>query len=268
MALNFNKKQLSRNYTKKELEKAISKINVQFKGKSTYRDHLTRSLITSDTYDDLRDLINLNEQKQTTPKGLKISKILDEEILVKSLYEVMNIIKDISATVGENDDLTNYRFYINTPYFDRTGNNDPFPLYRWDDHRVSALCQIVEIALKSFNQSYSDLLNVIVRIYRPGDILNFHTDRDNFTDSVYGIILENNDPSRGLILSKNKNKPYMLMEQSGTIWELSDEARWEWEHGYCTNFKLDKTRTPIIRISITFRFFKNKKVIPGKQYVI
>ncbi len=149
---------------------------------------------------------------------------------------------------------------------------DPFPLYRWNDSRVVSLCKVVDLALASFNKTYSELLNIIVRIYRPGDTLNFHTDRENFTESVYGIVLENHDPSRGLILgNKSSSKAVMLAERAGTVWALSDEARYEWVHGYCTAAPSGAVTGAggsgvRVRTSITFRFFKDNKSIPSKPF--
>lgn len=99
-----------------------------------------------------------------------------------------------------------------------------------------------------------------MRIYRPGDILNFHTDREIFGDNIYDFVLYNS--SRGLML-KNKSNLFMLEEIPGMIWKLSKESRWDFSHGYCSNFNLD---TKFIRISISFRFFDNSKQIPLKSY--
>lgn len=128
---------------------------------------------------------------------------------------------------------------------------------------MKALCEVIETGLKHFGKEYTDLLNVIIRVYRPGDILNFHTDRIEFGDVVYGIILRNEDPSRGLILTRKHEQPYMIKEKSGTVWALTDESRFEWEHGYCSNFSLDQD---ILRTSITFRFFSEKRLIPKKEF--
>lgn len=69
-----------------------------------------------------------------------------------------------------------------------------------------------------------NLLNVIVRICRPGDLLNFHTDREIFGENIYGFVLYNSDPSRGLVL-QNKSNSYIFEEKQGMIWKLSNDAR-------------------------------------------
>ena len=54
-----------------------------------------------------------------------------------------------------------------------------------------------------------------------------------------------------------------MEEKTGLIWKLSGDSRWEYEHGYCSNFNLTND---FIRISVTFRFFQNKSHIPKKEY--
>jgi hypothetical protein len=46
-------------------------------------------------------------------------------------------------------------------------------------------------------------------------------------------------------------------------WKLSDDSRWLYSHGYSTNFNLPDD---FVRISISFRFFGDKKQIPKKEY--
>lgn len=265
----YAKKLLARNYTKKDLEREISTIKIQNKSNRSHREHLLRSLYTSDMYDDYRDMVIDNNFISLKNDDLKINQIDDPDLLTQALKEVITIATNINTKIGDTDELTNYRFYINTPYFNRTGSSsdDPFPLYKWKDNRVNALSEIIEKALTIHGETYNELLNVIVRVYRPADILNFHIDQDNFSDKIYGIILENIDPSRGLILVPekiNKNQmPIMLPERSGLIWCLTNEIRWQWQHGYCSNFKLNDK---IIRVSITFRFFRDKKTIPIKEF--
>jgi hypothetical protein len=260
---NFTKKQLARNYNKKQYDRTISDMNIQYKHNTTKKEHAMRTLTASDIYDDLRDAL-FDASNPKTPKGILLDNITDEQLIANANAEVKNICSEIAKKIGNDDELTNYRFYINQPYFDRSSRGDPFPLYRWNDSRVTALCELINQGLKCFGKEYSELLNVIIRVYRAGDILNFHTDRKDFGDVVYGVILENLDPSRGLILSKKHEIPHMLNEKSGTAWALTDESRWDYEHGYCSNFNM--TSEPYLRTSITFRFFNEKRLIPKKEY--
>jgi hypothetical protein len=261
----FNKKQLSRNYTRKQYERAVSDININLKHNSSKKEHAMRKLDASNVYDDLRDKMfdeTTDISVQQVPKGLLVNTIQDENLLNEAKNEVKLICDSIRNNVGEEDEFTNYRFYINAPYFDR-GRGDPFPLYRWNDSRVKSLCQLIDEGLKVFGKEYNELLNVIIRVYRAGDILNFHTDRIEFGDVVYGVILSNEDPSRGLILTKKNSTPFMMNETSGTVWALTDESRFDYEHGYCSNFNLNEE---LLRISITFRFFSEKRLIPKKEF--
>jgi antitoxin component HigA of HigAB toxin-antitoxin module len=262
MSQTFSKKQLSRNYNKKQYDRAISDVNIQHKQNHSKKEHALRTLTCSDLYDDLRDEM-FEAKENPVPNGIQVNEITDQTLLENANKQVKNICSDIQKLIGEDDELTNYRFYINAPYFDRSGRGDPFPLYQWNDSRVSSITQVISQALQQFGKAYTDLLNVIIRVYRAGDILNFHADRSDFGDVVYGVILENLDPSRGLILKKKHATPYMLEEKSGTVWALTNESRWDWEHGYCSNFNINE---PYLRTSITFRFFNDKKAIPKKDF--
>jgi len=255
------KKQNERNYTKKESDKLYKNTLKEYKTNTTQRDRILRKLETCNLYDDLREDILLG--KIEIPKGVKLVHVEDVNLLKLANEEVEGVVKGLHDRISNSEKLTNFRFYINQPYFDRNGGGDPFPLYKWNDKRVKNICSVVENALKLYNKEFSESLNVIVRIYRPGDILNFHTDRDDFSESVFGCILKNLDESRGLILTSKKKKPFMLPEKDGMCWEITGESRWDWEHGYCTQFK---SKMEIVRVCITFRFFNEKKAIPKKNY--
>ncbi len=249
------------NFKAKQYEREFSKINVEYKGNSTKRDLLLRKLETSQEYEECVDSINPN--KTVRPPGLKIFTITNKELLANGKSQAVNIGYNFSKGLGNLSQLTNYRFYINTPYFDRNGT-DPYPLFRLDDPRVNVIVQVVYesmglIGLKDYD---ANLLNIIVRIYRPGDILNFHTDRDIFGENIYGVVLENLDKSRGLML-KTKSHSFMLEEEPGVIWSLSDKSRWDYSHGYSTYFS---NQNDFVRISVSFRFFENIKQIPKKDF--
>jgi len=115
-----------------------------------------------------------------------------------------------------------------------------------------------------YGEKKTNLLNIIIRRYRPGDILNFHSDREDFSEKVFGLVLENYEPERGLILHQ-KEKAFMLDEKPGLVWCLTGDSRYNWEHGYCTYFKSKKEK---IRTSITFRFFNEERLIPNREVTL
>ena len=248
-----------RNYKKKDYEKQFSSINQEYKSKNTLRDILLRKLKTSEEYEDSIEKI---QNSSYIPPGLELYENKNTDLILDSYDQTLKI-GNGQTSIIELDKITNYRFYINTPYFDRNGS-DPYLLFKLDDPRISSISELVLSNLKilGVNDYDLNLLNIIVRIYRPGDILNFHTDREIFGENIYGFVLYNLDSSRGLVL-KNKSNSYMLEEKQGMIWKLSNEARWEFSHGYCSNFNLDEQ---FVRISISFRFFNNLKQIPKKDF--
>ena len=249
------------NYSKKQYEKNYSNINKTYKGKSSMRDHLIRKLETSEEYDNGYDNIKPNILELS---GIKINHTTNTELLTKAYEQTLNIAYHLNDTIENgNNTLTNYRFYVNTPYFDRNGNDD-FPLFKIDDSRINFISELVFESLDIFGiKDYDrELLNIIVRIYRPGDVLNFHADRELFGENIYGIVLHNSDITRGLMLKDKKNS-FMLEEEKGLIWCLTGDSRWNYTHGYCSDFS---KRDDFVRISITFRFFGEKKHIPKKEY--
>lgn len=243
------------NYSKKQYQRIYSDIKIEHKGNSSHRDHLIRKIKTSEEYDNAYNYLD-----QIQPEGLLTNKITNSELLDLANSQVISI----ASNFEDKDVLTNYRFYIGTAYFDRNSNDD-FPLYRLDDPKVFAITDLVFQSLNIFgiNDYDRDLLNIIVRIYRPGDILNFHSDREIFGENIYGIILQNIDLSRGLML-KNKKSSYILNEELGTIWCLTGKSRWDYEHGYSATTSYIENN--YVRISITFRFFEKKEQIPKKDY--
>lgn len=252
------------NYKKKEYEKQISLINIQYKGKYTLKELMIRKLETSQEYE-----LAIDNQNSKIPEGLELMLYNNLDIISKAYEQVIKIAYEFDNSLNfigsDPNRLTNYRFYINTPYFDRNGF-DPYPLFKVNDTRINFISGLVIDSLKQLGlekDSYDkELLNIIVRIYRPGDILNFHTDRDIFGENIYGLVLYNSDPTRGLVLQKKKHS-YMLDESQGLIWKLSGDSRWSYSHGYSTNFNLPGD---FIRISVSFRFFGDKKQIPKKEY--
>ncbi len=248
------------NFKSKQYEKEISKINLEYKHSSTLKELYLRKLETSKEYEDAVDMLDTDIN---SAEGLDIIKFSDSSMLTDAYEQVLNVGRMFGSSLSSSSRLTNYRFYISQPYFDRNGS-DPYPLYKLEDPRVSKISELVLkcIELVGIKDYDINLLNILVRIYRPGDILNFHTDREIFGENIYGLVLANNDKSRGLVL-KFKKKSYMLEEEPGLIWKLSGKSRWEATHGYCTNFS---NSSEFVRIAISFRFFENIKQIPKKPY--
>jgi alkylated DNA repair dioxygenase AlkB len=207
------------NYKKKDYEKQISLINIEYKGKSTLKELMIRKLETSQEYE-----LAVDNQDSKLPKGLELIMNNNIELMTKAYDQVIKIAYEFyndSNNININPTrLTNYRFYVNTPYFDRNGS-DPYPLFRLDDSRINCISELVLDSLKKLGLGLEDcdkdLLNIIVRIYKPGDILNFHTDRDIFGENIYGLVLYNSDPTRGLVI-KTKKHSFMLEEIQGMIW--------------------------------------------------
>jgi hypothetical protein len=173
------------NYKKKEYDKQKSLIKQQYKGKSTNKEIILRKLETSEEYEDSIDKITNNNYVLS---GLELYTNDNTELISKALEQVLALSIE-PLEIEEFDKITNYRFYINTPYFDRNGT-EPYPLFRLDDLRINTISELVLTNLEILGvQNYNlDLLNIIVRIYRPGDILNFHTDKEIFGDNIYRFV--------------------------------------------------------------------------------
>lgn len=241
------------NFTKKQYDRQISLVKQQYKSNSTLRDNILRKLEVSAKYDN--DYENL---KEIVPNGLELSSITNNELLNLAHQEILQIATENAI---ESDNLTNYRFYVNTPYFDRKGT-DEFPLFHLNDSRVKSIKELIQTSSVLKNKEYDPaLLNILVRVYKGGDTLSFHTDRDIFGEEIYGLVVYNDNQERGIMLSNGKAR-YIVPESNGLIWKLSEESRWNFEHGYCSSWK----NNDVCRIVISFRFFQNLKQIPKKEY--
>jgi len=250
---------MKRNYKKQQAIREKGRIK-RCDQTNTTKIRLLRNLETAIEYDDA-----VESSTSTMPIGIFINDKLSPEtqLLNDALKEVDAICETISQKIGDNisNKVSNYRFAINTPYFSRN-SEDPFPLYHWDDARVKNLRKCVERGLRSFEKAYSTNLNIIIRRYRRGDNIKFHSDRSDFGEQIFGIVLENKDCRRSLVL-KAKKHSYSLDEKPGLCWMLTGDSRWEYEHGYCTYFK---GKDESIRTSITFRFFQKESSIPKKAF--
>jgi len=152
--------------------------------------------------------------------------------------------------------VPNPYFCIN---FTHQGKRDSFPLFNWMDPNITALCSLIEIAAESVNMPLTEeniaRLNVIVRQYREGDKIGWHTDWKGYSENVGGLIIENKDPSRGLCFFRNGRPPIMLYEETGVVFRVSGEVRWKWMHGFSARKAVEGNAPRHLRTSVTFRFF-------------
>jgi len=226
-------------FSRKEYEKEIQTIKQQYKGKDSKKLLLLQRIEDKFMYYSMK-IYQMNHK----PSGIYINK-LSELTVSSAIDEVFNILK----TIPQDDMLSNIRYYINTPYYSRVAK-DNFPCYSWKDRNVDNKIPVTEENLAR--------LNIIVRCYRSGDVLGFHTDRDEFGENICGLMLKNTCPENGLLLINNK-KSYMFDESTPYSWMLTNESRWDWKHGYVA----PKNKDEIIRISITFRYYNKTSYIPS-----
>lgn len=180
-------------------------------------------------------------------------------LLAKALAEVNAIFTLFLSRVPLS--TTNIHFNLTTNDFTR-GGSSPWPVLKWDDPRIPCLRRCLELVLAIF-KGQGDLtgpcLNAIVRRYRPGDLIGFHTDRKDYTDEIFGLVLENLSPQHGLIFYKDGKDPYFVHEPAGTAYCFRGAARWDYLHGYHCPEGLSSQS---VRTSVSFRFFSDVKYAP------
>ena len=228
-----------------------------------YKDTVIR------TYNALKQTLDNNNK---LPVGLTADYIDDINIINGAIKEAEDIFTKLSRTKCSesnkiNYNLTNFHFYINTPFYVR--KNDSWPMFQFNDKNVINICKCIQIAAKKLlNQSVENVndikrLNIIVRQYKYGDFLGFHCDGIMFDENICGIVLKNECPSNGLMLSHYKLKQHMIDEsKNGLCWLLNDCARWEYQHGLYIPTKDVKNDKKYARISISFRWYSSDDVIP------
>jgi len=57
----------------------------------------------------------------------------------------------------------------------------------------------------------------------------------------------------------------MLNEKNPMWWHLTDESRWDYEHGYCSAIKQPYYTEDPVRISISFRYYQYTKWVPKRN---
>lgn len=230
------------------------------------------------------------------PPGFTASNVTQSPALAPLLPLARQEVLDIFALLMTKIDPrltdagvpTNLRFTLTTADFNRKGanvNDSPWPMLGWTDERVEHLSQLIQGVASLFKgevQSCSKpVLNAIVRLYRPGDIIGFHTDRKEYTDEIFGLVLENKHPSRGLLFwNDEKTPPFSLNETAGSCFCLRGPARWDWSHGYAAaELREDSgsgglvcpsqegapalSPTDTVRLSVSFRFFQREDMAPA-----
>eukprot|EP00928_Gymnodinium_smaydae_P091732 TRINITY_DN75470_c0_g1_i1.p1 TRINITY_DN75470_c0_g1~~TRINITY_DN75470_c0_g1_i1.p1 ORF type:complete len:198 (+),score=8.32 TRINITY_DN75470_c0_g1_i1:85-678(+) len=95
-------------------------------------------------------------------------------------------------------------------------------------------------------------LNVICRLYRPGDSLTPHQDlKAMFEEDVYGCVLKNS--SNSVLTFTHRSDVFRLSERPGTCFRQRGAARYEWLHGV-------DGLTVGERISVTWRWIRADSV--------
>lgn len=240
---------------RKTYQKRLSHIKQEYKG----RDSIKQSLIVM--LDAQYEYFTSLQNRMTVP-GLILGK-LDPGLASSATREAINCCREMAFNP---DNYANIRFYINTPYFSRT-DNDQFSCYDLNDPRVEHLVKIVDSILdgQPDNGQHRDMINIVVRCYWHNHTLSFHSDRKEFGEHVYGAVLCNTEPEQGLILKQGSGNTMMLDEKEPIWWHMTGESRWNYEHGYCSAIKPPHYNSDPVRISVSFRYYQSDKYIPKRK---
>lgn len=136
---------------------------------------------------------------------------IDLELAASAKAEAIQCCRSMNLST---DDYSNMRFYINTPYFSRT--EDPFTCYNLQDSAVKNIVQIVQNVLGNQELKLNPCLNIIVRCYWDNHTLSFHTDRKEFGEHIYGVVIHNSNPELGIKFKKSKS--VMMLDESQPTW--------------------------------------------------
>jgi len=240
---------------RKTYPKRLSHIKQEYKG----RDSIKKALIImlDAQYEYFTRLSN------SVTAGLDLG-LLDSRLAASAKREAIDCCREMAFNA---DNYANIRFYINTPYFSRTGN-DQFTCYAMDDPRVKHLVKIVDSILEQQpdNGQRRDMINIVVRCYWHNHTLSFHSDRKEFGEHVYGAVLHNSEPEQGLILKQGSTDVMMLDEKQPMWWHMTGTSRWNYEHGYCSAIKPPHYNRDPVRISVSFRYYQSDKYVPKRTY--
>lgn len=237
---------------RKQYERECSRIKREYKGRDSKKKLI---LLRLDTKYEYHQYLDQYKEVPSVP-GLSCKSICP----LKAQQATREVL-DVLQTIPDTGNYSNIRFYINKPYYSRSGN-DPFPCYSWMHPDVKEICELVASSLSE--PLDLDRLNVIIRIYKTGDVLGFHSDRKEFGEDIYGVVIHNNSKnSDGLILVNKDTKQYYQVDETQPIsWHLTGKSRWNWIHGYSNS---DLGSGSVQRISITYRYYQYTKQIPNIQ---
>jgi len=226
-------------------------------------EHITNEWSTGEIYNILLEEIR---ERRNHPEpsliGIKSFKLPTKHgpLLWAAEMEIERIFNKIYYYLPEDvNRVPNPHFCIN---FTHQGKRDSFPLYSWFDPNVAALCSLILIAAEAVDmcitQENISRLNVIVRQYREGNKIGWHTDWAGYGDHIGGLIIVNKDPNRGLCFFRNGRYPVMFREEPGVVFRVSGEARKKWKHGYSAPEHMGGNSPQHLRVSVTFRFFSKQ----------
>jgi hypothetical protein len=216
------------------------------------------------------------------PEGFTCSHVGASPLLALARAEVQHVFaqmqQKLSSSLTAAGATTNLRFTLTTADFARNAGSNPWPMLLWSDPRLRALTSLLESITAQFQGPValcsSPRLNAIVRLYRAGDVIGFHTDRQDYTEEIFGLVLENAEPQRGLAFfaPHDPRGYFMAHETPGACFCLRGAARWNWLHGYAAAASSKPApraggpgvspQPPAVRVSVSFRFFKDASMAP------
>jgi len=226
--------------------------------------HITNEWSAGEIYKILREEI---QERKIDPEpsliGIQSVKLPSKHgpLIWAAEMEINKIFNKIYYYLPQDvNNVPNPHFSIN---FTHQGKRDSFPLYSWYDSDITALCSLIVIAAEAIGmpitQDNIGRFNVIVRQYREGDNIGWHTDWAGYSDRIGGLIIVNKDPSRGLCFYRNGRYPLMLHEEPGLVFRVSGEARKKWKHGFSARENMGSYPPQRLRTSVTFRFFSKTR---------
>lgn len=199
------------------------------------------------------------------PNGLAVSYLADTELIDLAKGDVENLLK----TSLKGQIASNQHCYVNLthPLTVENCREANVPVFPWGSDEIANIEKLFELTLIKLGlendiKDMKERANVVIREYKVGQHIPFHFDELECSSKVIGIILLNEDiEHRGLCFQKggqhNEILNYTVPEESGSIFMLSDEARYTWKHG----LPPVKGR----RISITCRFYKKNVINKWKK---
>lgn len=244
---------------RKTYQKRLSHIKQEYKGQDSIKKAL---IVMLDAQYEYFMTLQKIPRKPSLPQGLTLGK-LGPELAELAKREAVACCREMAFNA---DNYANIRFYINTPYFSRTGN-EQFNCYDIDDLRVKNLVAVVDSILEQLpdNGQKRDMINIVVRCYWNNHTLSFHSDRREFGEHIYGSVLHNTEPEQGLILKQRESNAMMLEEQEPMWWYMTGESRWDYQHGYCSAIKAPHYNRDPVRVSVSFRYYQSDKYIPKRN---